>query len=236
VSLSIRRLDWDSTFFGFPIGEGRPVTLDEVTAVDAWAAQERLRCVYLCVPSENLEPLHAAESLGFRLMGVHVTCNACAPFGATGGSEAVVVRAARPMDVAALEQMAGQAHPDTRFYADPGFSRESCRRLYETWIRRSTEGWADCVLVAESGTDVVGYVTLHRHARGARIGLIAVAREMRRGGGGRALMRSAFDWCERERIEYVTATTQGQNAAALRFYIRCGFALDRVEFWLHQWR
>lgn len=236
MSLAARRLEWDSAFFGFPVGEGRPVTIDDVVAVDAWAAKERLRCVYIRVPSEDLAPLHTAESLGFHLMGVHVTCEACAPFGAAGGSEGGAVRAARPADVAALERIAGDAHPDTRFHADPGFSRESCRRLYETWIRRSAEGWADCVLVAESGSDVVGYVTLHRHAGGARIGLIAVAGELRGAGMGRALMRAAFDWCERHSIERVTATTQGQNAAVLRFYIRCGFVLDQMDFWLHKWR
>jgi dTDP-4-amino-4,6-dideoxy-D-galactose acyltransferase len=236
VSLAVRRLEWDSEFFGFPVGEGHPATPDEVAAVDAWAEEERLRCAYLCVPSERFALLHAAESLGFHLMGVHVTCNACAPFGAAGRSDSIVVRAVRPADVRALERIAGDAHPDTRFYADPGFSRDSCRRLYETWIRRSTEGWADCVLVAENGTDVVGYVTLHRRAGDARIGLIAVAGETRGAGLGRALMRAAFDWCEGQAIDRVTVTTQAQNTGALRFYLRCGFVVDRVDFWLHKWR
>ena len=236
MSLAVRRLEWDSEFFGFPIGEGHPVTCDDVAAVDAWAADERLRCVYLCVPAENFALLHAAESFGFHLMGVHVTCDICAPFGTAAGSDHIVVRPVRPADVAALERIAGGAHPDTRFHADPGFSRESCRRLYETWIRRSSEGWADSVLVAERGTDVVGYVTLHRRGGSARIGLIAVAGDTRGTGLGRALMRAAFDWCERQSIERVTVTTQAQNVAALRFYIRCGFVVDRMDFWLHKWR
>ena len=148
MRLAVRRLEWDSEFFGFSIGEGHPATLDDVAAVDGWAADERLRCVYICVPAENFALMHAAESLGFHLMGVHVTSDICAPFATAAEADHVVVRPARPTDVAALERIAGGAHPDTRFYADPGFSRESCRRLYETWIRRSTEGWADCVLVA----------------------------------------------------------------------------------------
>ncbi len=236
MSLAVRRLEWDSQFFGVPIGEGRPATVDDVAAIDAWAAQERLRCVYLCARSENLALLHAAESHGFHVMGVHVTCDACPPFGAAGGSDRIVVRAASPSDIGALEQIAGDAHPDTRFYADPGFSRESCSRLYKTWIRRSVEGWADCVLVAENGTAPVGYVTLHRRGGGARIGLIAVAGDTRRAGLGRSLMRGAFDWCEREGLARITVTTQAQNTAALRFYLRCGFIVDQVDFWLHKWR
>jgi dTDP-4-amino-4,6-dideoxy-D-galactose acyltransferase len=236
VSLTVRRLEWDTDFFGFPVGEGHPVTRDEVAAVDDWATSERLRCVYLCVPSEHFPLLHAAESLGFHLMGVHVTSAACAPF-AAGGSDRIVVRAFCSADVDSLERIAGDAHPDTRFFADPGFSRDSCRRLYETWIRRSTEGWADCVLVAENDeSGVAGYVTLHRRGAGARIGLIAVAGETRGRGFGRALMHAAFDWCERHAINRVAVTTQAQNIAALRFYLRCGFVVDRVDFWLHKWR
>jgi len=49
-------------------------------------------------------------------------------------------------------------------------------------------------------------------------------------------MRAAFDWCERQNIERVTVTTQAQNVAALRFYIRCGFVVGRMDFWLHKWR
>lgn len=236
MSLAVRRLEWDSEFFGFPVGEGHPATLDEVAAVDAWATDEGLRCAYLCVSSEQLPLLHAAESLGFHLMGVHVTCEACAPFGAGGGSDQIAVRTAGPADIGALERIAGDAHPDTRFFADPMFSRDSCRRLYETWIRRSVEGWAECVLVADNGTDVLGYITLHRRGGTARIGLIAVAGETRGAGLGRALMRAAFDWCKRQAIDRVTVTTQAQNTAALRFYLRCGFVVDRVDFWLHKWR
>ena len=29
--------------------------------------------------------------------------------------------------------------------------------------------------------------------------------------------------------------TQAQNTSALRFYLRCGFGVDRVDFWLHKW-
>jgi TDP-D-fucosamine acetyltransferase len=236
LSLAVRRLEWDSGFFGFPIGEGHPATADDVAAVDAWAADERLRCVYLCVPSANLALLHAAESLGFHLMGVHLTCGTCAPFGVAGESDRIAVRTARAADVNALERIARDAHPDTRFHADHGFSRESCQRLYETWIRNSTEGWADCVLVAENGTDVAGYLTLHRRDGGARIGLIAVAEEVRRAGLGRALMRAAFGWCERQAVDHISVTTQAQNTAAFRFYLQCGFVVDRVDFWLHKWR
>ena len=69
----------------------------------------------------------------------------------------------------------------------------------------------------------------------ARIGLIAVASGTRRAGIGRALMMEAFRWCDAQQVQKLSVATQAQNTSALRFYLRCGFGVDRVDFWLHKW-
>jgi len=233
-----RLLEWDSAFFGFPIGEAHAATAADVAAADEWARAEHVRCLYLLVSSDQFGLVREAESQGFRLTGVRMSFTAEAPFKADlSGTGETRVRPARPTDVAALERIASTAHPDTRFFADPGFDRRDCARLYETWIRRSIEGWADHVLVAaaEASNDPVGYVTLHRRGDEARIGLIAVASETRRAGSGRALMVDVFRWCDRNGIQRLGVATQAQNTSALRFYLRCGFNVDQVDFWLHKW-
>jgi dTDP-4-amino-4,6-dideoxy-D-galactose acyltransferase len=235
---AIRRLDWDSSFFGFPIGEARATTEDELVAADQDGVREGLRCLYLLVRSEHFHLVQQAEALGFRLTGVRTSFLAEAPFRVDlTGTGATRVRAAQTSDVAALEQIATTAHPDTRFFADPAFARQACEQLYATWIRRSVEGWADQVFVADLDTDArpVGYVTLHRDGHAARIGLIAVASGTRRAGIGRALMMEAFRWCDAQQVQGLSVATQAQNTSALRFYMRCGFGVDRVDFWLHKW-
>ena len=239
--MTARRLDWDSTFFGFPIGESHARTLEDVRAADEWAERERIRCLYLLVPSDAFPLIPVAESRHFHLAGVRVVCVAEGPFETKmRGAGEMNVRPVRQADIDALERIAGSAHPDTRFFADQNFSRDACRRLYETWIRRSSEGWADCVLVADGdaggAAGPVGYVTLHQQDDRARIGLIAVASETRGAGVGRALVAEAFRWCGRHGIQRVSVATQAQNTTALRFYLRCGFGIDSVDFWLHKWR
>ncbi len=237
--MTARRLDWDSEFFGFPIGESQAATLEDVAAADEWAERERIRCLYLLVPSDAFSLIHAAESRHFHLAGVRTVLVAEGPFETkTPGTSELNVRPVRQDDIAGLERIAGSAHPDTRFFADQHFSRDACRRLYETWIRRSAEGWADCVMVADGDAagGPVGYVTLHRQDDRARIGLIAVAGETRGAGVGRALVAEAFRWCGLNGIQRVSVATQAQNTTALRFYLRCGFGIDSVDFWLHKWR
>jgi dTDP-4-amino-4,6-dideoxy-D-galactose acyltransferase len=242
---AIRRLDWDSSFFGFSIGEARATTRDELVGADQEGGREQLRCLYLLVRSEHFHLVQQAEALGFRLTGVRMSFLAQAPFRADlTGTGATRVRPAQTADVAALEQIATTAHPDTRFFADPEFTRQACEQLYATWIRRSIEGWADQVFVADQDTGApgaigssapVGYVTLHRSGDAARIGLIAVASGTRRAGVGRALMMEAFRWCDAQRVQGLSVATQAQNTSALRFYMRCGFGVDGVDFWLHKW-
>jgi dTDP-4-amino-4,6-dideoxy-D-galactose acyltransferase len=235
---AIRRLDWDSSFFGVPIGEVHATTREELEAAEQDRERERIRCLYLLIRSEHFDLVQTAEALGFRLTGVRMSFLAEAPFRADlTGTGATRVRLAQASDLAVLERIATTAHPDTRFFADPEFARDACERLYATWIRRSVEGWADQVFVADAESDAgpVGYVTLHRTGDAARIGLIAVASGTRRAGIGRALMMEAFRWCDARQVQRLSVATQAQNTSALRFYMRCGFAVDRVDFWLHKW-
>ena len=194
---SPRRLDWDSTFFGFPVAQAEPATAAAVDDVDAWAECERIRCLYLLASSDRFEATRAAEARGFYLTGIRVscTCDASADRPQVQVGDQTRVRPVASADLQVLERIAGSSHVESRFYADPNFSRTACDRLYQTWIRRSCEGWADCVLVAEADGKLCGYISLHLPTDGAgSIGLVAVDRLARGQGIGRALIGSALHW------------------------------------------
>ena len=234
---SVRRLDWDSAFFGFPIAQAQAATPDDVASIDEWAEQESVRCLYLLVSMNELCAIQAAEQRGFFLTAVRPTCRSVAPFDLSESKSApVAIHTARLSDLPALKKIASQAHNETRFYKDPHFSREACDRLYETWVERSCEGWAAQVLVAEGDRTVSGYITLHRPAadRGT-IGLFAVARDARGTGVGRRLITAAMRWFDGEGVSDVSVATQAHNVAALRAYQRGGFMVSAVDVWLHKW-
>jgi len=216
-------LDWDSDYWGVRIARvGDP-------DVDEWAREHGVACAYLLVPADDSASAHRAEERGFRLMDVRVELDA--PVARTEQP----VRAHREDDVERLRAIARRNHADTRFYADPNFPRELCDELYDTWIRRSCEGWADAVLVAEAERSPAGYVSLHERGDAGSIGLIGVDAAARGRGVGEALVRGALDWCAQRGLERCTVVTQGRNVPAQRLFQKCGFRTSSVDLWFHKW-
>ncbi|MGH3102481.1 MAG: GNAT family N-acetyltransferase [Gaiellaceae bacterium] len=223
-------LSWDTDFWGVRIGRVVGGTLP--AGVDAWAAANAVDCLYFLAGEEPVAA-HDAERAGFRLMDVRVEL--ARP--AEAGGEHAAVRPFNPADVETLQQIARTSHRLTRFYADPRFPPERCDDLYDVWIARSCEGWADAVLVADDGGAPVGYVSCHADDAAGRgsIGLIAVDAAARGRGLGAALVRAAVGWCGERGLRDVSVVTQGRSVPALRLYERCGFGVAELGLWFHKW-
>src|SRR5262249_55883554 len=233
------RLDWDSAFFGVPIGQGRAETAADVEAIDVWAQRENLRCIYLLVSGGRVEVTQTAEAKGVAFAGTRVTLwrDLSMETPRVGDHGPITVRSPRLADVDTLEQIAATSHRDTRFYVDRNFPRELCDRLYRVWIRRSCDGWANQVLVADIDGRPGGYLSLHlRSEREAIIGLVGVAADARRIGIGCALVDAAFRWCRERSVIRLNVATPAQNVAGLRLYQRMGFLVSDVDLWFHKWR
>lgn len=237
---------WDTAFWGFPIARvrGDALTPARAAAIDVWCGERGVACVYFLARPDDPATTGAAEDARFRLVDVRVT------FGYRSGAVAsrsepelvtdgLVVRASAAADVAALERIAGEVHRNTRFTSDREFPETGVRRLYATWIRRSCEGYADRVLVAELDGAPVGYVTCHLPGDGGdgagSIGLIGVDGEVRGRGIGRRLVGAALTWFGAAGVSAVSVVTQGANLEAQRLYQRHGFVSQAVGLWYHKW-
>ena len=69
-----------------------------------------------------------------------------------------VIRDYRPTDLAALREMAGRLHQDTRFFFDRRFRRSRSQELYRIWLERSCGNSQGRVFVAESNHQPAGYL------------------------------------------------------------------------------
>jgi dTDP-4-amino-4,6-dideoxy-D-galactose acyltransferase len=227
-------LPWDSEFWGVRIGrvEGGELTAESAAEVDAWAAAKDVACLYF-LAGEEPSTAHAAEEAGFRFMDVRVELTQSS----AAREPDPRIRPFEPGDLDELRSIARTSHRITRFYADPRFLRERCDDLYETWIARSAEGWADVVLVAQHDGRAAGYTSCHADEAAGRgsIGLVGVAEHARGSGLGTALVDAAVDWCARRDLDEVAVVTQGRSARALRLYERCGFAAGALGLWFHKW-
>lgn len=236
-------LEWDTRFFGSRIARvrGDTLTQGQVRQIDAWCRQNGVRCLYFLSRSDDSGTTRVAEDSNFRLVDIRMTfgykvsdsvgdAKSCA-------NGAAIVRPSRLEDIAALQSIAREIYRDTRFYYDAHFPRPLCDSLYETWIKRSCEGYADVVLVAELDREPVGYVSCHLNGepRTGRIGLVGVANRAQGRGVGRTLILGSLEWFLKQGVKEISVVTQGRNCAAQRLYQRCSFVTQAVQLWYHKW-
>jgi GNAT superfamily N-acetyltransferase len=229
------RLDWDSGFFGVSIAKAIPTRVDVETcrAILDWCRVEKIDCLYF-LADDDPEARQVLENAGFVRVDERVTIElqpippALAPPTDT--------RRARDSDIAALREIAGRAHSDSRFYNDSRFDRARCDELYRVWIEKSCRGWADHVVVVERGGAAIGYLTVHlRQSESAMIGLVGVDSAYRRQGIGQRLMAGALAWLSNQPVTRVWSATQGRNAASQGFFQKAGFRPTGRAIWYHRW-
>ncbi len=228
-------LEWDSNFFGVRIARmaGHALTADHAQAVGQWCAAQRIDCLYFLARSDDALTTDVARERGYQLVDIRVT------FERERFDDNIVTPDIRPFvasDRPALRQIARTSHNDSRFYYDSRFPRARCDELYEAWIERSCDGWADAVLVAEHEGRLCGYISCHLTPSGAgSIGLVAVAADARGQGLGSRLVYAALNYFSSKGASRATVVTQGRNIQSQRLYQRCGFLTQSVQLWYHRW-
>jgi ribosomal protein S18 acetylase RimI-like enzyme len=237
-------LEWDSEFWGFPVGEvsGHVLAPGDLAEIDTWCNHHSVACLYFLATSGDPVTVRTAEDEGFRLTDVRVTFE-----GATDNwpdetrrvdPPGVSIRPSAAGDVESLQKIAAASHRDTRFFFDLNFPRAKCELLYARWIAASCSGFADIVFVGDTAGEALGYITCHLPQDGqqaGRIGLVGVAPMARGRGLGRLLVQCALSWFASQHVDRVTVVTQGRNVAAQVLYQRCGFVTRSHQLWFHKW-
>lgn len=234
-------LEWDSEFFGRRIGRISASRLTEATvqSIAAWSKANRVECLYFLGDADDPETVRIAEHHTFGFVDVRITLDtelgdASRP--ADVSASRCVIRPSRSDDIPALREIAQVSFRDTRFFYDGRFSETHCKALYETWIEKSCNGYADTVLVAETERHAVGFISCHLvdDATG-QIGLVGVSGEASGQGFGQLLVSEALRWFRGRNRRRAVVVTQGRNGKAQRLYQRCGFVTRSLQLWYHWW-
>jgi dTDP-4-amino-4,6-dideoxy-D-galactose acyltransferase len=235
----MRRLDWDTAFFGSPFGI--------VTDVEPSAsAPERARAVCrllmeLCARAtaegfahltyrplqDDWAAVHGAERAGWLLvdLGVDFLTRAL-PRSSCVNSE---IRLSRDGDLPALRELAATAFIYSRFAVDPFFSTEQVQAFHRQWVTNLHNGLAEAVLISETAGALTGFVSCSLEAGKGRIPLIAVGNGQRGHGLGKDLVQAALSWFARQGASEVRVKTQATNRPAVGLYERSGFVLERTD-------
>lgn len=237
---SCQYLDWDSEFFGLRIGRIKVnrLTPETVESVMKWCHSQDIDCLYFLADTEDPNTVRLAENHQFHMLDVRIIFEKRLDVlpeieKETGEAE---IRFSKSEDIPALKAIARASHHDSRFYYDSNFPRSLCDALYETWIEKSCQGWADGVLVADFQGQPVGYLSCHLDRdREGRIGLFAVSAEVQGKGVSENLIYRSLHWFAEQSMNDVSVVTQGRNIKAQRLYQRCGFLTRSIRLWYHRW-
>jgi dTDP-4-amino-4,6-dideoxy-D-galactose acyltransferase len=233
-------LEWDTDFFGCRIARVVPNKLDrnDVEAVLKWCEEQKIDCLYFLADIDDDFTVRLAEENRFHFVDVRLTFEkklSHIPSNLKQNNDRVI-RLSRSEDIIDLKTIARISYHKTRFYYDSNFPVHLVDHLYETWIEKSCNGYADIVLVAEIEQRAVGYISCHRIDQvNGQIGLVGVHPDCKGKGIGRALVNQSLNWFAAQGNTRVRVVTQGRNYLAQKVYEICGFLTVGMQIWYHVW-
>ena len=234
----VERLEWDSAFFGFPVGRLKEKSLSsqQLEQVEDEARELGMRCLYWEAAASNYESALAAAAGRFVPVELRVILSLNDWDALEREAEELTsIGDSAAEDLPQLVSIAEELSEHSRFRLDPNFPQGSAKRLYRVWIEKSLDGYADRIVVARRENRAVGFVTCRLDDGTGKLELVAVANNARGRGYGAAMVHEACRGLRQQGAERIEAATQGHNVAAQRFYQQCGFRTSRVSMVYHAW-
>jgi dTDP-4-amino-4,6-dideoxy-D-galactose acyltransferase len=235
--MNIKRLEWDSDFFGYEIGKGYLESLSDIDCEFLNHACANFKLVYIFTNNlikcealnlvdekitfelENYKAQTVLLDEGFEIKSFQLYRN-------------------RPDKQKALKDLALEAGIYSRFKTDSNFTNNEYEKLYIEWIESSLSGSNafEVLGVVDNIARILGFITLGRKGKDlGEIGLIAVSEKARGKGIGKALIKRSLNIFLDMEINTVQVVTQKRNLPAMALYNSVGFkikeSLNIYHFW-----
>lgn len=231
-------LEWDTNFFGMKVARITDPSLSIEKLASTLTELRRNGFTFIYWPANREQNQHDIAKLGGLLVDLKTTF--MIELSSSTMDDSMSTDIVRPYSVSMqlkdLEALAVQSGQFSRFATDSRLPREKFIMLYKTWINRSLrQEIAKEVLVIEEGGHAVGMVTLTEKEGRGNIGLIAVDASSRGKKYGETLVRAAQKWFVKNGYKIGQVVTQGKNISACNLYIKCGYSVEKVEYYYHFW-
>jgi len=236
TNFNIEQLDWDSRFFGYPVGK---LDLYTVGEMDEEELNDQLHTspfhlLYIFSNPSNNDLENKIMNSGAIAVDQRIILTkktACHQNALNAISEY------HPAVVSAeLKKLALASGRFSRFNTDPNFLNNEYERLYSEWITRSVKKEiASHVYVAKYESLITGMVTLALKNETATIGLISVVERHQGKKIGTDLVHIADTAAFNMGFKTLTVTTQRKNEMAVCLYQKCGFAIAEKINIYHFW-
>ncbi|MCW3127533.1 MAG: putative acetyltransferase [Bacteroidetes bacterium] len=236
----VKKLQWDTEFWGYGVGNIKSKTLTEnIYYKSEKAARESGINVleYLC-SCDDRESLRTAEDLGFHLSDIRLTFDMKAvkikidplPEGLTYGL-------AEERHIPELIDISKDLYRESRYYFDGGFDKKRVSDFYNIWVGNAVKGTFDhlCYCIFD-GDRPVGFATFrHYGPQTGYIGLAGFTNVNKGQGLGKKLFSHLINESVDKGMTKMVTATQGRNYTAQRLFQSIGFKTCLAELWYHKW-
>lgn len=231
--MNIRKLEWDSDFFGMRIGRVDLQTAEDAAVLSAMRDE--------LAESYDLLYVFDANHVGFTADGAKLVdekvlySKPCEH--KTSCMDVMMYDGCKPTD--SLYHLAHVSGGFSRFKLDEGFRAGDFERMYERWIENACpqEGTNKQIFVYCPDGIAKGMITVDYNMGGsAHIGLVAVDPDCQHSGVGTKIMSTVEEFLYRKgTITTLEVPTQKANIDACRWYEKNGFRVESIVDIYHWW-
>ncbi len=228
--MEIKKLEWDSQFFGFLVGDvflEKDFSESKVFYFDYFS--------FIQIRSRNsFEIISATHSLCYTetktiFSKILKESNSL--------DEGVVDFDDSPLSDNSLYDLAYESGKFSRYRLDKKFSEERFKKLYQIWIENSiNKSFADKIFYIREKEAILGFITVKINDNVAQIGLIAVLLQAQGKGLGKKLLLKTENYCLENNIKTIQIPTQLENIAACKFYEKRGYQISEKIIVKHYWK
>lgn len=232
------KLDWDSDFFGYPIGRinARQLNSHNLTQLVNEARAGGFQLLYLFAnPADQLSNESAKENKA-KLADQKVTFRIVNNKMEFACIDQHIIDYPTQQPSAKLVELSLQSGVYSRYKIDDHFKHNEFEKLYRAWIENSvSKKIADHTFVYIEDGKELGVVTAKLRPEGAQIGIIAVDEHTRGKSIGSKLMNHLLAVLKSKHIPLLDVATQVNNTNACNFYKKLGFEVHTLENIFHIW-
>ena len=237
----VKKLDWDSNFFGFNVAYVSCLHLSEniLKIISNYVIDNNVRLIeYLCNCHDRKSVL-IAEREGFSFVDIRLTfLMQLKKFKLSGYLGGFKFRKCADDDINELQRIAGPIYTSSRFFFDDRFGVSKAQEYYENWVRKAVRGEFDdecwCLTTDEN---IVAFCTLRFSGdKHAQIGLVGVHERFVGRGIGKEMLQNILCMLMDKSFSEIEVVTQGRNYSAQNLYQSLGFKTKQTQLWYHKWR
>lgn len=225
----IKKLEWDTAFFGYRVGQFLVKTGEKVDVQNLLNEAENYKLVYV-ISDDKINSFFK----GLKLVDTKTTFVKQELTKADGVDFNLVDYL--PGQDEKLQKLALQSGVYSRFRIDPNFVNKEFEKLYQKWLADSVNKIvADNVIIFNEHGECNGFITVKFQNEFAQIGLIAVDEKSRGNGVGLALLNYVNNLAINNGLDKIKVVTQLENMAAMKLYEKAGYSIESKKYIYHLW-